>query len=434
MVNGGGIIGSLIMANPTVAQLLTDSFIATHYAFAMLLSTGAVWILVQNVTGLPSRRRCLLSIVIITISLGIYQAYFAVTAFLLVSVLIMDLLSGSASLDVVKKGFTYLLVLAGGMILYLIVTQLIFLFLNIEWAQYRDMGDLGHIGLGRWLGRVKDSLGFFWQAYFTGYIFNVTWWKWKGLFALIFAFFGIVLLHWSWGRIKSGRYLDVLLMGGLLICLFLGYGSIHLMTETGTGPLLTPQLMLPFVLIGCVFLRYDLSFDARKLLKKSMLGLSVILLYQMVLYDGAYYKVLKLTYDKTLTVGNKIMDGLSELEGYSQKETPVLILGNAIKENDFLDSEKAIWEAMRGSHTQYTIIHYVNAVGGQACWQFLLAHHLGFTIRTAPAETAYMIVNSEEFKAMPSDQNGEFIQMFENPNGDGTQVAVVKLGDLTYFE
>ena len=372
--------------------------------------------------------------IIITISLGIYQAYYAVTAFLFVSVLIIDFLSGSSSRDVVKTGVAYFLVLLGGMVLYLIVTQIIFYFLNIEWAQYRDMGELGHIGLSQWLGRVKDSLIFFWQSYFTGYIFNVTWWKWKWLFALIFALFGMVLLHWSWKRIKSGRYMDVLLMGGLLICLLLGYGSIHLMTETGTGPLLTPQLMLPFVLIGCVFLRYDISFDPRKLLKKSMMGLLIILLYQMILYDGAYYKVLKLTYDKTLTVGNKIMNGLSELEGYNQKETPVLILGNAIKENDFLNSEKAIWEAMKGSHTQYTIIHYVNAVGGQACWQFLLSYHLGFTIQTVPAETAYIIVNSEEFKAMPSDQNGAFIQMFDNPNGDGTQVAVVKLGDVTYFE
>lgn len=66
-----------------------------------------------------------------------------------------------------------------------------------------------------------------------------------------------------------------------------------------------------------------------------------------------------------------------------------------------------VWDALKGSRTQYTIIHYVNSSGGQTCCQFLLSYDLGMKIQTPSSEDVKKICKLNEFKAINSLQTGD---------------------------
>lgn len=89
--------------------------------------------------------RVIISSIITSVSLGIYQAYFPLTASLLVLSLIGDCLRGDERFTIVlRRAFYYLVSLAFGMVCYFIMLKLSLHIVNSQLSSYKGINNMGH--------------------------------------------------------------------------------------------------------------------------------------------------------------------------------------------------------------------------------------------------------------------------------------------------
>ncbi len=125
------LLAGTIMVFPSLIGQLTYMFTSTSYAVSFLLSVSAVFLLRKNT--LPSG---LLAVILIAFALGIYQAYLAVIASLLVVSLIQDLLQGEPAAAVGKRGVFYVAALLSALVLYYLCMKLSFRMEKTELGNY----------------------------------------------------------------------------------------------------------------------------------------------------------------------------------------------------------------------------------------------------------------------------------------------------------
>ena len=81
------LIGAMVVSFPTVTSVMMYNYVADAYAFSFLLSVLAVLFLTRE------KPKYLISVILIALSVGIYQAYITVTIMLLLCFLIVKALS-----------------------------------------------------------------------------------------------------------------------------------------------------------------------------------------------------------------------------------------------------------------------------------------------------------------------------------------------------
>lgn len=426
----GYILVAIFMSSPQFAELLTFSFAALNYSIAMVLAVLSVYLL-EKYNGIVD---FILAAFCIAITLGTYQAYLAIVTFLVVSVNLIELLY-NYHVDVKELLFKFgrsVLCCTVGLVIYFLVTFILFKMFNITWADYRDMDKIGNISILDWLIRLKNSFKLPYEVYFTNANMNVEWWNWKWLFAIVFIF-GFVCILYNMikssqvcGQKKARAIFEIFLM----MIAAPAYSVVCFMTEMGNDILMIPQIMLPFCAIISILDRIqrgkgDFIQNKYFIVKLSAIFIGTVITYQMALLNAAYYKALYLTWDKTKSVGQEIVSRLYQIDEFEQCVTPVYILGNCIHNDRFSDVEKELYEAVKGSHADATIMHYPDPIGGQASWRYLLENHFGCSIPSTDPAVVRDISNLQEFKDMEDfPQKGSVKQI------DGA--IVIRLSDIVF--
>ena len=156
------LIGAMVVSFPTVTSVMMYNYVADAYAFSFLLSVLAVLFLTRE------KPKYLISVILIALSVGIYQAYITVTIMLLLCFLIVKALSKEIK---IKELFVYiakfLLTGALGMVLYYLAFMLLLKLTKTALLDYQGFGDaasLSGINLFASLYTIKES--------FVGYFFD----------------------------------------------------------------------------------------------------------------------------------------------------------------------------------------------------------------------------------------------------------------------
>lgn len=132
--------GALLVSHQATATMLFYQEAVPPYTCAVVLSIYAVYLVADEC----SWRRVTGAIACLTISLGGYQAYLPVASSLLLILLarwiVEELPKFSA---VVRRSLTYLLLLVGSLVAYLLVTQIVCAITGIPLSSYRGLNELG---------------------------------------------------------------------------------------------------------------------------------------------------------------------------------------------------------------------------------------------------------------------------------------------------
>ena len=134
------LIGICMVAYPSVAATLFYRFTSVYYGVAILLAILAGYVIEKY----NSKIAFPVAIICIALSMGIYQAYvsFTITIFLLL--LLKVTLDGNTSpKKVITTGIYYVLVIALGAILYLVVMKLSLVVYDVVLTDYKGMNDMG---------------------------------------------------------------------------------------------------------------------------------------------------------------------------------------------------------------------------------------------------------------------------------------------------
>ena len=126
------LIGAVIVSFPVVTSVMMYNYVADGYSIAFLFSTLAAWCMTKE------KPRYIVSIILIALSAGIYQAYVTVTVMLLLLKMTDELIYHNVSvLTILKKAVHMLFAGAIGMIIYSLILKALLGIFSIELLEYQ---------------------------------------------------------------------------------------------------------------------------------------------------------------------------------------------------------------------------------------------------------------------------------------------------------
>ena len=209
---------AIVISFPTMTGIFCFMFTSSAYAWAFLLAVLSVAVFRRG-----SKGRMALSLVLLVLALGVYQAFIAVTACLFLLRMLRDALDAERPVrDIVLDGVRALALMAASIAVYYAVTLLVFRFTGAGFNGYVTENVGGGTGL---LRRVRMA----YDAFF--YVFS-------------FRNFYLVPTEFS-------RYLHIVL--GVLLLLGLGAVAAEKKSALHAAVLLVLTLLLPLG-VCCMFL------------------------------------------------------------------------------------------------------------------------------------------------------------------------------------
>lgn len=327
-----------MVAFPTVTSIYTYMQDAVGNCLSMLLAVLAVWLIHRG--GVAAG---LLGALCITCSMGIYQAFFCLTAAALVLTMLVEVCEGRWK-DSIKSffvtGLRYLSWLALGMAFYFMVTKICLWYTGTELLDYRGISSMGQITPAILLQRVKDAYLRLESYYFNNYMYFLKWFPILVKVSLLADAVTVGFLFWTRGLHKS---IDSFVQLAVLLDIFpLACNSIYLMTDAWAVhnlmiyPAVLP-LLLP-VLLGNRITVQDIAAlgklgkgHLRTLGTLCACGLLVIQAafgYQFFVTTNRAYTCMELTYQSSYAYFTRLTAKIELQPGYTP-DTPVAFLGQA---------------------------------------------------------------------------------------------------------
>lgn len=410
-----------LVLTPTLVVTLLYIYTAFAYCFNLLISTCIIWLLYKfkyKKTGFALAAICFM------FSLSIYQGYVGVTVGLCMMISILDLLKNKDIKEVFKNIGKTILALAIGGIIYLILTKIILMVLNIQTSNYNNANGISISaiisGFGTsFLQTYKDFGTFFFG---NGIVVNANYTR--GLiYAVFFLSFIIATITAITNikeeniKVKIGKIALVVLF---MLLLPVGLNVIDLIASESTMYALTSVqmiLVIPF------------AFAIFELLNKFVLVKWIAILscfgvmWTYYLADNTSYAALKLTYNQAYSSTMRVMDRIETTPGYV-KDMPILF-GGIIGNNNY-PRTSSLYAYTVGSIVNNTAFHgpYGSAMG---TWTKFLKIFFGLDVRMCTAEEYHKIVTGDiyknEMECFPAESSVRIM--------DG--IVVVKLDEEPYL-
>lgn len=374
------LIGGAVVVFPTSASILAYMFTAPAYGFAILLAVLCVYISHRvNWGWIPA-------IIMLTISMGIYQSYFGVATALFILKLIM-------CQDELKKkwecAWRDLGVLLGGIAGYFICNKICLHFKGVILSDYQGINQMGRMSFQE----IAEAVGLAYKQFFLplyGDYYGITNVLWIRILFAIQMGLTVALLIVSIAR-KQGLWAK--LFQALLVLLIpLSVNIIFVMTGS-EGTLVHTLMVVPYVFV----LLYPLLLCERmQVMKTVKVANGIVLLLMLIFFaklDNTAY--LKATHDQEVAISyyTNLIGRIKSVEGYSPS-MPVLFFGKPTGEDvsiAHLEEYESI--TLQGYYMPEDafVAHYAN--------EAFLKIHCGYTYTKPENRVDYLL--TEEFAQMP---------------------------------
>lgn len=327
-----------MVAFPTVTSIYTYMQDAVANFLSMLLAVLAAWLIRRG--GVAAG---LLGVLCISCSMGIYQAFFCLTAATLVLTMMVEVCEGrwkDSFKSFFATGLRYLSWLALGMALYFLVTRICLWHTGTKLSDYQGISSMGQITPAILLQRVKKAYLCLKSYYFNNHMYFLNWFPILVKVSLLADAVTVGFLFWTRGLHKS---IDSFLQLAVLLDIFpLACNSIYLMTDAWTVhnlmiypavlPLLLPVLLGNRITVQDITALGELGKGyLRTLGTLCACGLLVIQAafgYLFLVTTNRAYTCMELTYQGSYAYFTRLTAKIELQPGYTP-DTPVAFLGKA---------------------------------------------------------------------------------------------------------
>ncbi|SDA65733.1 Glucosyl transferase GtrII [Lachnospiraceae bacterium G11] len=389
------LVGGLMVTFPTVASTFCYVFTIDGYMLALLLSALAVLITDKFKKG------WIAGIVLIGLSLGIYQAYYSFAILLCILILLMQILKNMDTKAILLKAAKYCGMGIGGYVFYVLTLKAMLALRHIEVTGYQGTDKL----LGNPFVNIKE-----------------------GILASIrtFASFGVKHNVLTTTPTMTVAYVITLIVGvALFIYMFIKNGAIKkwdkivlaivliafIPVGTSLAAVMEPKVFfhllmrMPWALFFVFILKlvedssYENKFDKNTIIKRLVMVVTpiatAILIFEFAVAANTVYFTLNERYEKTYGLCLRIVDRLEETEGYKTGDHVALMGG--YPDREYYPETCITWRDLSGYFDPNG--EYVVSDSGKLsdfCY-----HYLNFTIVPATYEEHGIIANSKEYLEMP---------------------------------
>ncbi len=323
---------------PVVTATYTYMFSASQYFLSMAMALLAC-LLIRRESVFSS----FLGVIVLALATGIYQAYFALAAAVLVLAMLLDACHGRWKDDFkgfFRIGLGYVGWLALSMGLYFLILKVCLWKTGLELVDYQGIANMGQLSLSVLLTRLGDAYYGLWDYYFHNPVYSRFF---SQLTTVSFWADGVVLTLVLWGR-RLYKHLAVLAEILLLITILplacnlvyvmSGKESVYiLMTYSAILPLLFPVLLgdsLTYWDFAPLFSSYHPTLAPRlaAFAAGMLLMLQAAFAYEFIIITNRTYVIMDLTYENTYAYFSRLTTKI-ELQNNYTPDTPVAMIGYA---------------------------------------------------------------------------------------------------------
>jgi len=189
----GCLWGAVFICFPTVTSSFFYIFTAPLYSFSVLMAVCAVYVTARY------RKGWIAGMVLSALSMGIYQAFFPLTASLLVISVIWYVLGDEEDIrQLWMRGIRCVLMLVGALVIYLVVLKVSIAVLGTELYSYRGINQIGTFrGFHETWEIIKAEYKNFFLLPFQNYMGITCTWAIR-IMLMIILVIAIVSLAWAW--------------------------------------------------------------------------------------------------------------------------------------------------------------------------------------------------------------------------------------------
>ena len=277
----------MMVLSPIISATLLFHYCSIAYFLAFFC--GVLSVLIYYEAKKPIIKY-VLPIILIVISLSMYQAYFSLIVTIFVLYQIKLLLDQKINY---KQSGIYLLLFVGGVIAYFICMKLSLWVFHIDMASYSNANSVGLSTLLQVPKKFIQSYQLFYEMFFTNHMMKNTY-LWNSFFYGLLGIIFVISLGMKVWKSKM-KWQEKVLVGVLILLMPVFVNSVIFVISDAKVQLLMSASYL-------VFLVYMISFEYKKYLQIGMIGSLTILLGIYLVQVQASYLTLAETYQSYKTI------------------------------------------------------------------------------------------------------------------------------------
>ncbi len=392
---GAVLTGGLLVSFPAVASTFCYIFTIDGYMLAVLLSALAFLLADRKKWGFLG------GIVLLGVSIGIYQAYLSFTIIMCVLRLLLDVIEKENVKEIWGKIWRYVVMGIGSYAFYVVTLKLMLKWKGMELSGYQGTDKVGSFSLSDLPAGLYSALKNFLRFIMPGNVIqsnNIM----KIAFVVVFA---IAIFFYFRLFIQKKRYKSVIrivLTLALVASVPFGATIVNIISPDTFFHLL---MRLPWVLLFIfvvVLAEKQLSGEkvmnqrVIKTLKATVAVGMVVFIWQFAILANIVAFNLNERYEKTYAICMRVADRLEQTPGYTTG-TKVAILGGSFDHTYYIPSDmtRADLAGFFGADGS------VYAAASNEC-AAVMKHYLNVTIVTVSHEEEVELALTEEFAQMPN--------------------------------
>jgi len=385
--------GGILVAFPAVISTFSYMYTVDGYMIAVFLSAVAVLVTDKKKKGFLG------GIILLGVSLGIYQAYYSFAIVLCILKLLLNILDKKSFKEIFAKALQYIVMGVGAYIFYIVTLKIMLHAQGLALSGYQGVDKLDGFALselprGIWRA-IKTFIWFLADKHAlstTGAMKVAVW----GL--ILLAAFSYVYLF---VKVKlQKKWLYALLAIALLIVTPVGATLVCVMSPDAYFHLIMRLPWALFFVFALVVVERVLQGENLKWVKRKnalsflTLGFAAVLIFQFVIVSNVAAFNLEKRFEKTNSLCIRIVDRLEQMPGY-ERGMKVALIGGGVDQGKYpyTDLTSSYLRGYYGVEGTLTI----SSVDDFASFLF---HYLNVTIIPASYEEEVEAALTEEFQEM----------------------------------
>lgn len=409
------LIAGIMVSNITIlSQIATYIFEFDYNMFSMLCSVTAVYIWKKY------DRWSLYAVasVLVTISLGIYQSYIAVTVTCIIFDSIMQLMKAVDAKKVFIKGLKAIAFIAVGIVIYMAAYKL---FLNIYHVTAAARTNVFNF-LNTEQGIVEYFLMLIISTYEKFFEYLIYYYKIHTtciLFVLLFI--AVISLIIRLIKDKNISVLGKLLVMVLLPSLPLAMNMTYITSKGESSHDLTMYAVWMIYVLLIIYFNWMVNVKKSKLniyLKGLTLFLVCSCIFNNFIFSNTAYLKKEVEKEAVLSIMTRVVDRMEQYDGYIASETPVVFVGISNLPKDLPGTDSVRPMVGLGNRSPIT---YDLAMEEFNFYKAYFTYVMNYPINIADVDTINEIKSKDYVKTMPSFPSKGSVTMIDG-------VMIVKMG------
>lgn len=392
---GAILTGGLLVTFPTIASTFCYMFTVDGYMLAVLLSALAFLITDRKKYGF------LVGIVLLGVSIGIYQAYISFTIILCILRLLIDLIEEDNLKKIWNKIWRYVVMGIGSYVFYVVTLKIMLNIKDVKLSGYQGTDRVGNFyanDLMRGLVEAVKSFGRF-AVPSNRVLYGVDSVNIPLTVVVILAVLMYIICFSERKRYKSA--IRIIMIIALIGAIPIGANIVNVLSPDTFFHLLMRLAWALFFIFAVALAERSSSIGKKWFVigKKGMvlttLLCTTILIFQFATMANVVAFNMNERYEKTYAICVRLIDRIEQTEGYTN-ETKVALLGGNMNPSYYPSTD----------YTQHDLTGYWG-VSGTMCMEDtekfaeFSKHYLNVTISTIPLSEEIEITQTEEFMQMP---------------------------------